>query len=196
MCYIIYLYLHSSRLVYYSSLNPSLFGEKWLGLACEARAYHTQQSDSTIYGGTLQDRASRLFIGFWTAFRVSIYTFLCYMTSPHLKSSPMQVLWHCICNQILKTIKVLEMRLMGKYVNFQYSQTMELSSVPRSSCQAAGIGKLLEPLSQLWLVTVALGGPFTHFIMTVGQSCRPDSHVGESPTRLSVKVDQRISFVN
>ena len=31
----------------------------------------------------------------------------------------------------------LEMRLMGKYINFWYSQTMKLSSVLKSSCQAA-----------------------------------------------------------
>ena len=42
-------------------------------------------------GHTLQARASRFFISFGTVFRVStlILSTWCYMTSPHLKSSPM-----------------------------------------------------------------------------------------------------------
>ena len=74
MCYVIYLLaFHGRTRLVYTVHWTFPFWWKWLGLACETRAYKIGPQDCSLGFG-----------------RHSVSTFLCYMTSPHLKSSPIQ----------------------------------------------------------------------------------------------------------
>ena len=121
---------------------------KVLGLACET-------------GHTLQARTSRFFIGFGTVFHVSTFFPLDVTRHQHTWRALPCRSYHCICNQILATVKVWKWgyvrRIMGQYVNLVQSnyQALICSEIKLSS-------SWWENISQLWLATVTLGEPLTH----------------------------------
>ena len=119
-------------------------------------------------GHTLQARSSKFSLGLWQC-SMCLPSF--YLTSPHLKSSPMQVLHHCALHTMQSKTgwsEGLEMRLClgGSWVNklIFYSQ---LSSSHLLWDQAVKrlMGKLSKPMSQLRLATVTQGEPLTHNII-------------------------------